>query len=56
MSCMEHKCTECDWREFDNKPPEYWPYCPKCWGKVIHQFDEQLNHERENVREQADHF
>jgi predicted nucleic acid-binding Zn-ribbon protein len=45
MSCMEHTCLDCGHMVFDNNPKGI---CPKCCGQMMHQWDEQLDYERES--------
>lgn len=45
MSCMEHRCTKCDWFALDNKSHKV---CPVCGEKVLSYFDEEGDHESPN--------
>lgn len=44
LSCMEHVCLECGHMVFNNSVRGQ---CPKCGGEMIHNWDEQLDYERE---------
>ena len=50
MSCMEHTCTKCGWMEFNNNPRSP-SICPKCGDSMFHQWDEQMDYEREESDE-----
>jgi len=41
---MEHVCLECGHMVFNNSVRGQ---CPKCGGEMIHNWDEQLDYERE---------
>jgi len=52
MSCMEHYCVQCGNMIFNNsRGPSI---CPKCGGQMSHQWDEQLDYERDLLEEKRD--
>ena len=38
MACMDHSCTECEWRSIDNEDRDD---CPKCGAPIVTIWDEE---------------